>query len=131
MDIETFFHRIRGDIINLTRRELTDLNSARVQMTTWIRFIKDDDRVELAFNSRMTDAHQGSDLDAIVDGMIAHMNTQVENAVPLNNRFRFNEVLFLDINYHRLNLTRDSSYLPLPDWIARKKAIINPQNDER
>ena len=78
----------------------------------------------------MTDAHQGSDLDATVDGMIAHLNTQVENAVPLNNRFRFNEVLFLDINYHRLNLTRDSSYLPLPDWIAKKKAIINPQNDE-
>ena len=32
-------------------------------MTTWIRFIKDDDRVELAFNSRMTDVHQGSNLD--------------------------------------------------------------------
>ena len=25
MDVETFFHRIRGDLINLTRRELTDL----------------------------------------------------------------------------------------------------------
>ena len=24
---------------------------------------------------------------------------------------------------------RGSSYLPLPDWLARKKAIINPQNN--
>ena len=29
-------------------------------MTTWIRFVKDDDRVELAFNSRMMSVHRGS-----------------------------------------------------------------------
>ena len=50
-------------------------------------FIKDDDRVELAFNSRMTDVHQSSDLDAIVNGMITHMKTQIENPVLLNSRF--------------------------------------------
>ena len=74
--------------------------------------------------------HQGSDLDQIVDEMIAHMKTQIENPALLNSRFRFDEVLFLDINFHQLNLTRGSSYLPLPDWLARKKAIINPQNDD-
>ena len=25
---------------------------------------------------------------------------------------------------------RGSSYLPLPDWLARKKAIVNPHNDD-
>ena len=45
----------------------------RVQTTTWIRLIKEDDRVELAFNSRMRNVHQGSDSDQIVDEMIAHM----------------------------------------------------------
>ena len=48
----------------------------------------------------MTDVHQGSDLDALVDGMIAHMKMQIENPVLLNSRFRFNEVLFLDANFH-------------------------------
>ena len=78
----------------------------------------------------MTIVHQGSDLDQIVDGMIAHMKTQIENPALLNSRFRFDEVLFLDVNFHRLNLTRGSSYLLLPDWIEKKKAIINPQNDD-
>ena len=73
--------------------------------------------------------HRGSDLDQIVDGMIAHMKTQIENSALLNSRFRFDEVLFLNINFHWLNLTRGSSYIPLPDWLARKKVIINPQND--
>ena len=78
----------------------------------------DDDRVELAFNSRMTNVHQGSDLEQIVDETITHMMTQIENPALLNSRFRFDEVLFLDINFHWLSLTRGSSYLPLPDWLA-------------
>ena len=99
-------------------------------MTTWIRFVKDNDQVEKAFNSRMTDVQRGSDLDQIVDGMTAHMKTQIKNPALLNTRFRFNEVLFLDISFHHLNLTRGSSYLLLPNWSARRKAIINPQNDD-
>ena len=62
-DIDTFFSCIKVELISLITRELTDLNSVRVQTTAWIKFRKDDDRVELAFDSRMTDVHRGSDLD--------------------------------------------------------------------
>ena len=74
--------------------------------------------------------HRGSDLEQIVDEMIAHIKTQIENPALLNSRFKFDEVLFLDINFHWLNLTRGNSYLPLPDWLAQKKVIINPQNED-
>ena len=85
MDVDTFFSHIGGELISLINRELTNLNSARVQTTTWIRFIQEFedlveiDRVELAFNSRMTEVHRGSDLGRIVNGMITHMKTQIEN----------------------------------------------------
>ena len=36
----------------------------------------------------------------------------------------------MDIDFHRLNLTRGSSYVPLPDWLAKKGAIINPKNSD-
>ena len=99
MDVDTFFNRIKGELIRLITRELTDLNSARIQTTTWIRFTRDEDRVELVFNSRMTSVHRGSDLDQIVDEMIAHMKTQIEIPALLNSTFKFNEVLFLNINF--------------------------------
>ena len=103
-------------------------------MTAWIRFVRDDDeegqeRVELAFNSLMTSVYRGSEMDQIVDEMIANMKFQVENPVLLNSRFVFNEFLYLDANFHQLKLMRGSSYLPLPDWLVRKKAIVNPHND--
>ena len=87
------------------------------------------ERVELAFNSLMTSVYRGSEMDQIVDGMIANMKFQIENPALLNSRFVFDEFLYLDINFHQLNLMRGSSYLPLPDWLARKKAIVNPHND--
>ena len=83
--------------------------------------------VELAFNSRMTNVYNLSDLDEIVNEMIAHIKGQIENPALLNSRFVFDEVLFTNVDFHQLNLTRGSSYLPLPIWLARKKAIINPK----
>ena len=62
--------------------------------------------------------------------MFAHMKLQVKNPVLVNSRFVFDQVLFLDIKFHKLNLTRGGSYLPLPDWISGKKAVINPKNEE-
>ena len=134
MDVETFFQRIRGDLIDLIKRELNNINLARVQMTAWIMFVREDkegqEKVELAFNNLMMNLYRGSDLDQIVNEMISSMKFQIKNPALLNSRFRFDEVLFLDINFHWLNLTRGTSYLPLSPWLAKKKAIINPQNND-
>ena len=132
IDVDMFFNRIGKRLIELIERELKTRTSARIQMTAWIRFIRNDEegqeRVELAFNSLMTSVHRGSETDQIVDGMIDNMKFQIKNPALLNSRFVFNEFLYLDVNFHQLNLTRGSSYLPLPDWLARKKAIVSSSN---
>ena len=130
MDYHTFFIRVREGLIELISRELNNRNSAKIQTSIWIRFTKDDDVVNIAFNSLMVNVYRGSDLDQIVDGMIAHMKFQIENPVLLILRFAFDKVLHLDVNFHQLNLTRGRSYAPLPDYIANRKAVINPQNDD-
>ena len=134
IDVDTFFSRIRKGLIELIKRELKTRTSAQIQTTAWIGFVKDDEesqeRVELAFNSLMTSVYRGSKPDQIVDGMIANIKFQIENPALLNNRFVFDEVLYLDVNFHQLNLTRGSYYLLLPDFIAKRKAVINPQNGD-
>ena len=139
MDVDTFFNWIRQNLIDLMNTEVTDLGSARVQTTAWIRFrqaLEDDfgniigfNRIELPFNSRMTEIFQGSDLNEIVNEMVAHMRTQIENPALTNSRFVLYEVLYLDISFYQLNLTRGGSYIPLPSWIVKKKMIINPNNE--
>ena len=144
IDVDMFFNRIGKRLIELIERELKTRTSARIQMTAWIRFVRDgpprgpgkahdeegQETVELAFNSLMTSVYRGSETDQIVDRMIANMKFQIENPALLNSRFIFDEFLYLDINFHQLNLTRGSSYLPLPDLLVRKKAIVNPHNND-
>ena len=60
--------------------------------------------------------------------MIEHMKQQIENPALKDSKFVFDGVIHMNIDFHRLNLTRGSSYLPLPEWLAKKGAIINPQN---
>ena len=88
------------------------------------------DRVHGAFNRRLIEIHQSSNLNEIVDGMIVHMKTQIKNPALLRSGFKLDELLCLDINFHQLNLTRGSSCIPLPDWLTRKKAIISPKSED-
>ena len=43
--------------------------------------------------------------------------------------FMLHQIMHLHINFHKLALTRGSSYIKLPEWIARKKTVINPKNN--
>ena len=71
---------------------------------TWIRFRKDGELVELVFNSRMVNVYNLSDMNEIVNEMIAHMKQQIENLALSDSKFVFDEVLHMDVDFHRLNL---------------------------
>ena len=58
------------------------------------------------------------------------MQQQIESPSLKYSKFVFDGVMQMDIDFHRLNLTRGSSYIPLPDWLAKKGAIINPKNSD-
>ena len=129
MDPNTFFSRVRRFLINLLAKEMRT-GAVHSQAMTWIRFRKDEEMVELAFNSRMLNVHNLSNMNEIVNAMITHMAQQIENPALSDSKFIFDEVVRMDIDFHRLNLMRGSSYLHLPEWLARKKAIINPHNKD-
>ena len=131
MDLTTFFSKIKNSISDILKKE-TSRRAVRSQTTTWIKFMKGNEYVNLAFNCRMTPVYMLTDIDSIVRSMINHMAQQVENPALKDSKFVFDSIMHTDISMHRLNLTRGSSYIPLPDWLAKKKAIINPKNlDEK
>ena len=105
--------------------------AVRSQATIWIRFTRDGvEMVNLAFNSRMMTVYNLNDKNEIVTAMIEHMAQQIENPALRNSKFIFDRILHMDIDFHRLNLTRSSSYILLPDWLMKKKAIIDPRNSD-
>ena len=130
MDVETYFARTRKFLIDLLNKETTN-RAVRSQATIWIRFVRDEvEQVSLAFNSRMMTVYNLNDKSEIVTAMIEHMVQQIENPALRNSKFVFDGVLHMDIDFHRFYLTRGSSHVLLPDWLTKKKAIINPKNSD-
>ena len=78
----------------------------------------------------MLEVYNLSDMDEIVSAMIEHMKQQIENPTLRDNKFVFDRIMHMDIDFHRLNLTSGSFYIPLPDWLAEKQAIINSKNSD-
>ena len=111
MDVVTFFARTRKFLIDILSKDGIE-------------------SVNLAFNSRMLAVYNHSDTNEIVSAMIEHMYQQIENRALRDSKFVFDGVIHMNIDFHRLNLTRGSSYLPLPEWLAKKGAIINPKNSD-
>ena len=108
MDVPTFFSKIRASIGNVLRKEMSQ-RAIHCQTMTRLRFIKDDEYVDKAFNSRMTPVYMLSEMDSIVQEMIAHMAQQVDNPRLRDSKFTFNRILYMYINIHRLNLTRGAT----------------------
>ena len=128
--------------------------SAKIIMTLWVRWKKpiislieldpedakntqdlDDgitgDNYELLpFNSLMTEFFDASDINDLIQRMLAYIKAQTENPKFPESGFTLDKIMHLYINFHRLVLTRGSSYNELPEWLKSKKAVINSQNKD-
>ena len=154
-DTDSSFDQTKPHIKMLIKIQLKEMGSANIIMILWVKWKKpimplieldpedvesaqDLDgntgdnctRVEMPFNSLMTEFFEGSYVNDLMQCMLAHIKTQVENPRMPENSFTLNKIMHLYINFHRLELTRGSSYIELPEWIKRKKTVINPQNKD-
>ena len=87
-------------------------------------------RVEMLFNSLMTEFFEGSDINNLLQGMLGHIKTQAENPRMPESGFSLDKIMHLSINFHKLVLTGGSSYNELQEWLKSKKAMLNPQNKD-
>ena len=153
-DVDGYIAMVTPKLRTLIKEQVKDMGSAKVQLSMWIQWKKkivmeidldEEDladaqdvpggetdgyiRIEKPFNSKMTQVFQGSDIDELLEGMFAYIKTQVEHPALPKSGFTIDRIMHLDVNFHKLQLTRGSSYITLPSWIASKKAIINPTNE--
>ena len=79
----------------------------------------------------MTEIFQGSDAEDLLSVMFAHIKTQVEHPALPKSGFTLDHIMHLDIDFHKLELTRGSSHIELPKWIAEKEGCDQPKERGR
>ena len=155
-DIDSYFDQGKPYIKMLIENQLKEMGSVKIIMTLWVIWkkpikllIKDpedaknvqgpddsanDDiyyeKIEMPFNSVMTEFFDASDINDLIERMLAYIKAQTENTKLPESGFTLDKIMHLYINFHRLVLTRGSSYTELPEWLKSKKAVINPQNKD-
>ncbi|XP_057296278.1 uncharacterized protein LOC130625239 [Hydractinia symbiolongicarpus] len=117
--------------------ELKNKKSIKIQATVWIKWRKEDLSnpettiyVDKAFNSYMETIHNENDIYNVVNNMLKKIIEQIENPALPQSGFVIDKILNIDVDFHKLKLTRGSSYLPLPKNFSGKKSIINPKNED-
>ena len=86
----------------------------------------------MPFNSNMTEFFESSDINDLIQRILAYIKAQAENPKFPESSFTLDKIMLthLCINFHRPLLARGSSYTELPESMKSKKAVINPQNKD-
>ena len=69
-------------------------------------------------------------IDKLFDTLLQRFQRAQETSNERGNEFIFDSVELLYYHFHKIDIRRAESYIMSPNWIANKKAIINPKNEK-
>ena len=73
---------------------------------------------------------KSTDINELIKGIIDSFVNSIDSFSANGSGWYFKEVEKLEIHTVEFNPTKGSSYIPLPDWISNKKAIVNIKNND-
>ena len=73
---------------------------------------------------------KSDDVDKLIQDCKDGIDGHIESYTEKGSGWYFKEVEKLEIHTVEFNPTKGSSYIPLPDWISNKKAIVNIKNKD-
>ena len=122
------------ELINNHKAIKNGSNEWKIQLNMGIKFVSSNDTGDIrAFYvwSKNEEIRLGSETDDIVESLINSFlnNYQKEQQVLREgSNFVFEYFDLMSYHIHKTSLKRGSLYIKSPEWLANKKAIINPKN---
>ncbi|XP_057289479.1 uncharacterized protein LOC130612195 [Hydractinia symbiolongicarpus] len=114
-DVDGYIGMVRPNVKTLVEGQVESMGSAKIQLSLWIHWrkpiegTKEYEEANKAFHSNMASVFQGSNVDDMLDMMFAQVKTHVENLTFPKSVFTIGRILHLDVDFHKLKLTRGSS----------------------
>ena len=88
------------------------------------------DQIKTYFHSNTYNNFKVTDVKEILGKNIKGINENISMFQNNGSGWYFKEVDQLEIHTTKFNPIKGNSYIPLPDWIMRKKAIVNIRNKD-
>ena len=120
---------------NNTNNNNTDRGEWKIMLRMYIKCISTtrfNETRTLHPKSRQVEVYMGRDTENVIDTLL---NTLLQNfqciqetSSERGSEFVLDSVELLEYQFHKIGIIRAESYIITPDWIASKKATINPKN---
>ena len=137
-DIDSYFDQAKRYMKTLIQNRLKEMGSVKIIMILWVlwnkpikRLIKlgpDDttgdiyyEKINMPFNSLMIEFFDASDINDLIERMLAYIKAQTKNPKFPVSGFTLDKIMHLYINFHKLLLTGGSSYNELPKRVKVKR----------
>ena len=72
----------------------------------------------------------GTDLNHVHDTLVGYFDQRLSEFQEQDSGWTLLQLLYVDVNGCKFNPLRASSYIPTPDWVERKRAIVNVHNND-
>ena len=80
--------------------------------------------------SKQVEFYMGSDTENVINTLLKNFQRIQETSNERGSKFIPDSVELLEYELHKIDIIRAESYIITPDWIASKKATINPKNEK-
>ena len=105
-----------------------------VMQNNFISDKKFEDTCTVYSASKPVEIFMGSDTENGIDALFNTILERIQKAVETSNErgsgFTHESVALLYYYFQKIDIRRGESYIISPDWIASKKATINPKNEK-
>ena len=130
--IVAYFENIKFYLSNLIYYYMLK-GECKIQLYMQISFISltNEESDTMHSNSDNIEIMRGIDTTNVVNRLIESFKQMYQEGLETRMRgssYVFNQVKLLEYHFHKISLSRGSSYIPAPKWIANKKCTINPKN---
>ena len=131
MDIDMYLDKVRPYLItSINEKKISD-QKIQLDIAINLRHITKNDRITFYFKSKNIVCLLSVNSKEILEQRINSLRNYYEDKLLIcrtDSSYVYESVEGLSIHFHKIDLNRGSSYIPPPDWLKNKGAIINPQN---
>ena len=131
VDVDTYIEKIPLYMKPLIEQQIREMGLAKVQLCMWVKWKKTEEMVlqltpeefeetedilgevkeiivAKAFNSKMMEIFQGSNIEEVLGKMFGYIKTGIENPALTKSGLTLDSIMHLDISFHKLQLTQGS-----------------------
>ena len=131
MSISNYLDTVKPYLFALIDEKNTSSQKVQLVIAVNLIHLTKSDRITFYVKSKNITTAPSDKTDEIIYQLYDSLFKYFEDKLMIcrtDSRHVYESIEGIDIHFHKIDLRRGSSYIPSPQWLKAKKAVVNPKN---